>query len=738
MNESLRYLYNEHFLNKVANSSSDYPGGLLGPHLSEQGLLISVFNPQASAVQIVERKSGSAYNAVPITDNGLFGALLGSDTGIDYFLRITPYEGEIYDTEDCYRFPVQTHSDIAYLFGQGTDYELYNHLGAHPKTLSGIDGVLFTVWAPNAQRVSVVGDFNHWDGRMHQMNRVQDIGIFELFIPYLTIGSIYKFEIKTRENLLALKSDPFGNFQQYRPDTASIVADLNQYQWNDGQWMDDRKKENTCQKPMAIYEVHIGSWRKGGISHDEFLNYRDIAPLLAEYVTEMGYTHIELMGICEYPFDGSWGYQVTGYYAPTSRFGTPEDFMFFIDYMHQHNISVILDWVPAHFPKDAHGLGRFDGTCLYEHPDPRRGEHAQWGTYIFNYGKNEVKNFLIASALFWLEKFHIDGLRVDAVASMLYLDYGREYGNWLPNIHGGHENLEAIEFFKHMNSIISTRNPGTLVIAEESTAWPKVTAPAEEGGLGFTYKWNMGWMNDFLSYMSTDPLFRSGRQDQLTFSMVYAYSEKFILVLSHDEVVHGKCSMLNKMPGDTEQKFSNLKTAYGFMFGHPGKKLLFMGQDFAQSKEWNDAKELDWELSYDKAHMQLKRFVQDLLHIYRAYPALYQHDDEEEGFSWMSKDDSENSQVSFIRKAAEGEHSLLFVCNFTPVHREEFLVPVPCAGTYQNILCSDDAIYGGSGQFINTSFNAEDTPNAPTSYSIAMELPPLSVTIFTYTHTEAE
>lgn len=747
MNEPLRYLYSESYLNKVINSSNDYPGGLLGPHLCERGLLISVFNPRARHVQIVERASGKIFDCSAVTDNGLYGALVGSDTAIDYFLRIFPYEGEPYDTEDCYNFPVQTSAKSAYLFGQGTEYSLYDVLGAHPKNIKGIDGVLFTVWAPNAARVSIVGDFNCWDGRIHQMNRVQDVGIFELFIPRLTCGELYKIEIKTHDGMLLLKSDPFGNYHQMRPDNASVITDLNHYEWSDKSWIEKRKNSNTYEEPMFIYELHPGSWRKGGEDKNQFLNYREIAPLLADYVKDMGYTHVELMGISEHPFDGSWGYQVTGYYAPTSRFGTPQDFMYFVDYMHKNGIAVILDWVPAHFPKDAHGLGRFDGTCLFEHPDPRRGEHPQWGTYIFNYGRNEVKNFLISSALFWVEKFHIDGLRVDAVASMLYLDYGRDDGNWLPNIHGGHENLEAVEFLKHLNSIMNRRNPGAVVIAEESTAWPDITKSASDGGLGFTYKWNMGWMNDFLSYMSTDPLYRKFHHDQLTFSMVYAYSEKFILVLSHDEVVYGKCSMINKMPGEGKQKFDNLRAAYGFMLGHPGRKLLFMGQDFAQYNEWNDNTELEWTLLDEDPNKKMHIFMRDLLHLYKKYPALYQQDYEPESFEWMSCDDGENSQVSFIRKSKTGEKSLLFVCNFTPVERTDFVINVPCKTVYKNVLTSNSEKYGGTGRCKNLRRSAkvkgdnweeklDSQAKKLQPYYINIDLAPMSVSIFEYNHTE--
>ncbi|GHU81927.1 1,4-alpha-glucan branching enzyme GlgB [Clostridia bacterium] len=730
----LRYLYNEDYLNKVVNSHSDYPGGLLGPHLTQSGFLVSVFYPQASHVQVIDKETGNIHDTTAVTDNGLFGVLLGSNTNIDYYLRIFPYNGTPFDIEDHYRFPAQTTAFNAYLLGQGTDYNIYNNLGAHIKTINGISGVLFTVWAPNAARVSVLGNFNNWDGRIHQMNRVQDVGIFELFIPKLSEGELYKFEIKTHDGAVLIKTDPFGNYQQMRPETASVVSSLSGFVWADEQWLNTRKAENPNEKPIAIYELHLGSWKKGGENKDQYMNYREIAPQLAAYILDMGYTHIELMGISEHPFDGSWGYQVTGYYAPTSRFGSPQDFMYFVDYMHQKGISVILDWVPAHFPKDAHGLGRFDGTCLYEHPDSRRGEHPQWGTYIFNYGRNEVKNFLIGSALFWVEKFHIDGLRVDAVASMLYLDYGKEGSDWCPNIYGGHENLEAVEFLKHLNSIMYKRNPGAIVIAEESTSWPDVTTATDDGGLGFNFKWNMGWMNDFLHYVSTDPLYKIYHHDQLTFSMVYAYSEKFILVLSHDEVVYGKCSMINKMPGDDYQKHSNLKTTYGFMFAHPGKKLLFMGQDFAQSNEWNDAKELDWHLLEQAPHKQMQLFVKDLLHLYTSHPAFYLQDYVPDGFQWGRPDDKENSVVTFLRKTESGENSLLFVFNFVPNEHKDFTIGVPSRGFYKPILFSDDEIYGGSGQYKNIRRVAKKGAADKWQYNFQMDIPPLSVTIFEYKH----
>lgn len=738
--EDIKGLFNYEYMINVINGDSVYPGGILGAHLTDRGFVVTVYNPRAAEVAVIEKRSSHKFQAEKIDEAGLFVAYLGCDSTTPYYLEITPYEGQPYTTEDCYRFPVQTTSEEAYLFGSGTLYNVSEVLGAHIKTIDGITGTLFTVWAPNAARVSVVGDFNQWDGRIHQMNKVYDVGIFELFIPGITEGALYKYEIKTSWGALMMKTDPFGNYQQKRPDTASIVTDVTKYKWTDEKWLEKRKNTDIDSQPVAIYEVHLGSWRKKGENKDEFLTYRELAPQLAEYVKQMGYTHIELMGISEHPFDGSWGYQVTGYYAPTSRFGSPEDFQYFVDYMHNQGISVVLDWVPAHFPKDAHGLARFDGTPLYEHPDSRRGEHPDWGTYIFNYGKTEVCNFLIGSALFWIEKFHIDGLRVDAVASMLYLDYGKQDGQWLPNIYGGRENLEAIQFLKHLNSVNSKRNPGSAIMAEESTSFPGVTAKTEDDGLGFTFKWNMGWMNDFLKYMSTDPIYRCHDHNELTFSMVYATSEKFILVLSHDEVVYGKCSMINKMPGDDWQKFANLKAAYGFMFGHPGKKLLFMGQDFAQYDEWNSNKELDWFLidQVDNNRM-LQNFVRDLLTIYKKYPALYEQDFTYDGFQWINCDDWSHSEVSFIRKPkTPGEKYLMFICNFVPVPHENFLIGVPCNVEYKLVLNSDDKKYGGTGSYVKETLipQEEECDNMP--YCVRYSIPPLSVSVFEFDYVDPE
>ena len=626
-----------------------------------------------------------------------------------------------------------------YLFGQGTHYEIYNKMGAHVAVKDGVSGVNFVVWAPAAKEIYVVGDFNGWRAYGYDMKPVSTGGVYELFIPEAKVGQLYKFLIVTQKGEVLYKADPFANEAQVRPDTASRITDLNGFEWSDDKWIAEKTAEDHYKVPVSIYEVHIGSWKKKDDGTEEgFYTYREIAPELASYVKEMGYTHVELMGIAEYPFDGSWGYQVTGYYAPTSRYGTPKDFMYFVNYLHNEGIGVILDWVPAHFPRDAHGLARFDGQPLYEHPDPRRGEHPHWGTYIFNYACKEVENFLIANGLFWLKKFHIDGLRVDAVASMLYLDYGKNDGEWLPNENGGKENLDAINLFMHMNKQFEDRAPGTVVIAEESTSWAGVTAPVQLKGLGFLFKWNMGWMNDFLEYMKLDPYFRSFNHNKLTFSMHYAYSENFIQVLSHDEVVHGKCSMIEKMPGEYEDKFANLRTAYGFMYGHPGKKLLFMGQEFAQFREWSEERSLDWELLDYDMHRKMKAYVKDLNKLYSEYEAMYVHDYDTIGFEWMSCDNANMSVVSFVRRGNTVKNQLLFICNFTPVEYDNFRTAVPCLGKYTKILCSDDLCYGGTGVKNTKTVQAEEIPCEKKDYSIEMNLPPLSVTVYKYDYKEAK
>ena len=587
-----------------------------------------------------------------------------------------------------------------YLFGQGTHYEIYKKLGAHLTEYEGEKGVYFAVWAPHAKGVRVVGEFNCWGSDGYRMNRLEPLGIYEVFVPGLEEGCMYKYLIETEKGDYLYKADPFAFYAEKRPGTASRVADISGFTWHDDRWMTKRAGWNAAESPMSIYEVHPGSWKRHPHEEDEdgFYNYRELAAELTEYIKKMGYTHIELMGIAEHPFDGSWGYQVTGYFAPTSRYGTPEDFQYMIDYFHKHNIGVILDWVPAHFPRDAHGLANFDGEALYEHPDSRRGEHPDWGTKIFNYEKSEVRNFLIANALFWLGEYHVDGLRVDAVASMLYLDYGKQDGQWLPNKYGGNENLDAVWFFKHLNSIIHGRGDGSMIIAEESTAWPGVTKDVYDGGLGFTFKWNMGWMNDFLEYMKLDPYFRKDNHNKMTFAMSYAYSENYILVLSHDEVVHLKCSMLNKMPGYLDDKFANLKAGYTFMFGHPGKKLLFMGNEFAQLQEWSEARELDWFLLKEDRHLHMQNYVRALLQLYKKYRCLYELDDSWDGFQWINADDSYRSIFSFVRYSKTKRKNLLFVMNFTPMERPDYRVGVPKKKKYELVLDSDAEEYGGSGR----------------------------------------
>ncbi len=623
-----------------------------------------------------------------------------------------------------------------YLFGQATHYDIYKKLGAHPAEIRKKKGILFDVWAPHAAEVYVIGTFNDWNETANPMRRLEPagIGIFEAFIPKAELGDLYKYLIITPDGRKLYKADPYANYAEVRPGTASRIADIEHFKWTDDKWMDKRKQtEDVYAEPMAIYEVHPGSWmRHPGREDDGYYSYREMAAALTKYVKGMGYSHVELMGISEYPYDGSWGYQVTGYYAPTSRYGTPEDFVYLVNYLHKHGIGVILDWVPAHFPKDAHGLADFDGCPLYEYADPRMGEHPEWGTKIFDYGKSEVKNFLIGSALMWIEHYHIDGLRVDAVASMLYLDYGKKDGQWIANKYGENKNLEAIEFFRHINTLITGRNHGTVMIAEESTAWPMVTGPADKGGLNFTYKWNMGWMHDFLDYMSLDPYFRKNNHHKMTFAMSYNNSEKYILVLSHDEVVHLKKSMWEKMPGDEEDKFRNLKSAYSFMMGHPGKKLLFMGQDFGQLREWSEERELDWYLMEEPRHRQLNEYFRELLHIYRKYPAMYEQDSDWNGFEWINADDADRSIYSFVRKSKNGKNSLLFVCNMTPVARDDYRVGVPKKGTYHLLLNSNEVRFGGTeaDKSRPASYKAVKSECDGREYSISYPLPPFGVAVF--------
>ena len=620
-----------------------------------------------------------------------------------------------------------------YLFGQGNHYEIYHKMGAHKVVYKGKEGVYFAVWAPNARRVAVVGDFNGWDFEANYMERQEPVGIYTCFIPGVKEGDLYKFCIETQQGKRIFKADPFANYAELRPGTASRVADISHLKWTDDAWMKQRETWDHKKNPMSIYEVHLGSWmRHPGREDEGFYTYREFADAIVKYVKDMGYTHVELMGMAEHPFDGSWGYQVTGYYAPTSRYGTPEDFAYMINHLHRNNIGVILDWVPAHFPRDAHGLADFDGTPTFEYADPRKGEHPDWGTKIFDYGKPEVKNFLIANALFWIEHYHVDGLRVDAVASMLYLDYGKQDGQWVANKYGGNENLEAIEFFKHLNSVVLGRNKGAVMIAEESTAWPKVTGDPEDGGLGFSLKWNMGWMHDFTEYMKLDPYFRKNAHHMMTFASSYAYSENYILVLSHDEVVHLKCSMINKMPGLGFDKYANLKVGYAFMTGHPGKKLLFMGQEFAQLCEWSEERELDWYLLAEPEHQAIQNWYRDLLHLYKKNKALYEMDSEPEGFEWINADDIFRSIYSFLRHSKDGKKNLLFVCNFTPMERPDYRVGVPRRKQLKLIMNSDDKKYGGKGEERPLVYKPVKQECDGQKYSFAYPLPPYGVAIFEY------
>ena len=735
-----------HELMKIVNGEHADPHFILGMHDSEDGVhtVVRVFNPEASAVELFNPKKKTEKYAMQLEHNcGFFAAVLPKQKHYRYKLRFTGHDGHTWEAWDPYTFaPVLGEIDL-HLFGQGTHYEIYNKLGATPMEVDGIAGVLFAVWAPNSRRISVVGDFNGWNGLRHPMRHLGTSGVWELFIPGLQNYDKYKFEIKSHTGAFFSKSDPYAFFGELRPNTASMVFDIEGYKWGDAKWLKNRSKKDPLDGPMNVYEVHPGSWRRVAEDGHRFMSWPELAKELIPYVKDMGYTHIELMPVTEFPFDGSWGYQVTGYYAATSRYGSPHEFMAFVDECHKNDIGVLMDWVPAHFPKDAHGLAMFDGTQLYEHQDPRLGEHPDWGTLIFNYGRNEVKNFLIANALFWIEKYHLDGLRVDAVASMLYLDYGKSHGQWIPNQYGGRENIDAVEFMKHMNSVIGGKHPHVLMIAEESTAWEGVTRHTQYDGLGFNLKWNMGWMNDFLTYMSKDSIHRKYHHHNATFSMIYAYSEKYILVLSHDEVVHGKGSLINKMPGDTWQKLANLRTAYGFMMGHPGKKLLFMGGEFGQFEEWSEARTLEWFLLDEyEHHRQMKTFVRDLNRLYLDEKALWQKDFSSDGFQWISSQDCDRSILSFYRLAEKRRRSkadqeakgssyeyLVFVHNFTPCPHLDYRVGLPVEGKYVEILNSDDKKYGGSGITNPGTHVAEEHLCDGRQYSAPIKLPPLGTVV---------
>lgn len=704
------------------------PHHILGMHECIDDLYINAYLPGAKVVNAIEVSTKKKYTLVSERVPGFFSVVIKDKKPFEYKLNVRFDNGDEVTYFDPYVFePVIDPIDIS-LFNEGKHYSIYEKMGAHPMTVDGVEGVLFAVWAPNADRVSVVGNFNNWDGRRHPMRKLDYSGIYELFIPGKLVGEIYKYEIKAKSGQVFMKSDPYAFSSEVRPANASRIVDIS-YKWKDAAWMEKREDKNTDEQPMAIYEMHLGSWKRPTDGR-EFYNYRDIASLLADYLLMMNYNYVELMPIMEHPYDPSWGYQVTGYYAPTSRYGSPADFMYFVDYLHSKGIGVILDWVPAHFPKDEHGLGRFDGTALYEHENPKRGEHPHWGTYIYNYGRNEVRNFLVANALYWAEKYHIDGIRIDAVASMLYLDYGRNDGEWLPNIYGGNENLEAIDFIKEVNSKMHELHKGVIMIAEESTAWPMMTHPVEAGGLGFDYKWNMGWMNDFLNYMKLDPLYRKYHHNDLTFSMVYAYSEKFILVLSHDEVVHEKGSMIAKMPGGYEDKFSNLRVAYGYMMTHPGKKLLFMGQEIAQFTEFNENAEVDWSLFEFDAHVFMQGYVKELNELYKTEPALYELDSSPEGFTWINCNSANTSLLSYVRKGKKESDTLLIICNFTPMEHKAYKLATPSGGRWQEIFSSDNSRYGGEGRNNKTVKQAKKAECDGQDHYISVTVPPLSISVF--------
>ncbi|MGC9995543.1 MAG: 1,4-alpha-glucan branching protein GlgB [Terriglobia bacterium] len=715
----------------ILNAEHSDPFHILGAHVVEweekPAIAVRAYLPGAKEVWVL--RESEAFPAQLIHADGFFEAVFPNQAqAFRYRLRANYGDGNEVEFEDPYRFPPTLSEFDLYLLGEGTHHKSYEKLGAHLTEVEGVPGVAFAVWAPNAQRVSVVGNFNNWNGRRHPMRVRGGSGIWELFIPGLVEGEVYKYEIKGHNDYVGLKADPFAFFAELRPNTASVVRDIDNYTWRDQAWMDTRRERQSLKSPLAIYEVHLGSWRRG--EGNRMLSYRELAEQLVDYVREMGFTHIELLPVMEHPLDESWGYQTVGYFAPTSRHGTPQDFMYFVDYCHQHGIGVILDWVPAHFPSDAHGLAYFDGTHLYEHDDPRLREHPDWGTRIFNYGRSEVRNFLLNSALFWLEKYHADGLRVDAVASMLYLDYSRKPGQWIPNRYGGNENLEAIDLIKRFNELAHQEHPGVLTIAEESTAWPAVSRPTHLGGLGFSLKWNMGWMHDILVYFSKEAIHRKYHHHNLTFSLLYAFTENFVLVLSHDEVVHGKRALLAKMPGDVWQQFANLRSLYAFQMTHPGKKMLFMGGEIGQWNEWNSKQSLDWNLLDFIPHQQIRRLVADLNHLYRAEPSLYEVDFEWQGFEWIDFHDTDNSVVVFQRRASDPNNHVVVVCNFTPVPRERYHIGVPASCFYREVLNTDAAHYGGSGVTNSPGRQAVPMPWQNQPCHIDVTLPPLGIAIF--------
>lgn len=715
----------------IVNGEHSDPHTVLGMHEMEEdgrkAVVVRAFLPDAAGITVIDyANKRKKYPMERLHADGFFEVTIADrEEWFRYQLEYTDADGNTWRSYDPYSFSPTLSEFDRHLFGAGTHYEIYEKMGGRLMTHEGARGAAFSVWAPNAKAISVIGDFNNWDARRSPMRRLGESGIWELFLPAAAEGDKYKFHVTQCDGRVVDKTDPYGVYAEVRPNNASVLYPLKRYKWKDRRWMTARRKYDFRTAPMNIYEVHLGSWKRA--EGDRFLTYTELAEQLIPYVKEMGYTHIEMLPVEEHPFDGSWGYQVTGYYAPTSRYGSPDEFKQFVDACHQNGISVILDWVPAHFPKDDFALARFDGTALYEHQDPRLGEHIQWGTYIFNYGRKEVANFLLANALYWMDIFHIDGLRVDAVASLLRLDFCKEEGQWLPNVYGGSENLEAIEFLKHMNSVIAEREPGALMIAEDSTAWPGVTKKVDEGGLGFSLKWNMGWMNDFLSYIKLDPIYRKYHQNKLTFGMAYHYAENFVLVLSHDEVVHTKSSMIGKMPGDVWQSFANLRLSYGFMMGHPGKKLLFMGGEFAQYSEWSEARSLDWHLLQYADHQEMQAYVKELNHLYAEEPAFWAEDFDPNGFQWIECDDAESSIVSFVRRSKEKE--LVFLCNFTPVVHRGFSLGVPQEGVYHERLNSDAARFGGSDVINAVPLQSKAEPAGRCPFRVELDVPPLGMVI---------
>ncbi|HEX8360982.1 MAG TPA: 1,4-alpha-glucan branching protein GlgB [Longimicrobium sp.] len=724
----------QHDVRQIVRGEHNDPFRVLGMHrvavAGEIRLVVRAFLPGAREVALLGTGIVSPRTLQRVNEDGFFEALLPRATEpFPYQLRVTWADGSVTEMWDAYSFSSTVAEFDLYLIGEGTHLRLYDVLGAHPDTIDGVAGVRFAVWAPAAQRVSVVGEFNGWDGRRHTMRRHPGVGIWEMFIPGVPEGTAYKYEIRGPNGEIFLKADPVAFAAEHNPATASVVAELRGFEWTDDEWMERRREEPGKDRPMAVYEVHLGSWKRVPEEDNRPLTYRELAHQLGEYVTEMGFTHVELLPVMEHPYDPSWGYQVTGYFAPTSRFGKPEDFKYLVDHLHSRGIGVILDWVPAHFPKDAHALRRFDGTALYEHEDPRQGEHPDWGTMVFNFGRNEVRNFLLSNALFWIDEYHADGLRVDAVASMLYLDYSREAGQWVPNRYGGRENLEAIDFLQQLNATVRDRYPGALMIAEESTAWPGVTQPPHLGGLGFHQKWNMGWMNDFLRFVEEDPVYRKYHFNLITFSLMYAFSERFVLPFSHDEVVHLKGSLIGKMPGDDWQKAANLRMALGFMWAHPGKKLIFMGGEFGQWSEWSENRSLDWHLLDNPLNGGVQRWMRDLNALYTKERAFWDSDCTHEGFQWIDFHDVEQTVLSFLRRSTDTGEELLFACNFTPIPRPGYRIGVPRPGTYRELLNSDAAAYGGSNLGNGGFVTSEPVPEHGRQDSVRLTLPPLSILV---------